>query len=140
MTIRRPLALLLCALMAAPGCATTGAARVAPAGTPVQREADRAVLAEYVQQLPPGSAVRLDLADGRVLRGTLMKATTDTVVVQARTRIPEPAREIALADVLRLTPELPGNSSVGKAIGIGLAAGGAAALAVFAIIIALLDD
>lgn len=140
MTMKRPLAFLLCVLMAAPGCATTGAPRVAPASAPAQRQADRAVLAEYVQSLPPGSAVRIDLANGRVFRGTLMKATSDMVVVQPRTRIPEPPLEIDIDEVLRLTPDTPGGSSIGKAIGIGLAAGGAAALAVFAIIIALLDD
>lgn len=139
MIIKRPLALLLCVLLAAPACATTGAARV-PAAAPQARPADPGVLAEYIQQLPLGSAVRLDLTSGRILRGTLIKATGQSVVIQPRTRIAEPPVEVALDDVLRLVPETQGGNSVGKAIGIGIAAGAGAALAVFTIIIALLND
>jgi hypothetical protein len=139
MIITRPLALLLCVLLAAPGCATSGGARV-PAAAPQARAADPGVLAEYIQQLPLGSAVRLDLSNGRVLRGTLIKATDARVVIQPRTRIAEPPVEVALADVLRLVPDTQSGNTVGKAIGIGIAAGAGAALAVFAIIIALLND
>jgi hypothetical protein len=133
---QRSLALVLCVLLAAPGCATTRIGSAAPAVQPV----DGAVLAEYVQKLPPGSAVRLDLADGRVLHATLMKATNDSVVVQLRTRLPEPPIEIPLGEVLRITPETAGGGSIGKMIGIGVAAGAGAALAVFMIIVALIDD
>lgn len=139
MIMKRPLIVLLCASIVAPGCATTGARRTVPAPQAEQTAAGRAVLAEYVQQLPLGSMVRIDLAGGRVLRGTLMKAGNDSLIVQLRTRIPEPPIEIALVDVLRVTPEPRNGTSVGKMIGIGLAAGAAAALAFFMIVIATLD-
>ena len=140
MIVKRSLVLLLSLLIAAPGCAARGGVRTAPAATAGRSDADRAMLAEYVQQLPPGAALRIDLAGGRVLRGTLMKAGEQSLVVQPRTRIPEPPVEIPLDRVLRVTLDTPGGTGVGKAIGIGIAAGAGAALAVFMIIVALIDD
>jgi hypothetical protein len=97
------------------------------------------VLAEYVQRLPAGAAVRIARAGGRSVRGTLMKATAQSLIVQPRTRIPEPPIEIALADVISVTPDTNG-SGLGKAIGVGVAAGAGAALAVFLIIAAIYAD
>lgn len=138
--ISRPLVLALCAALALPGCATTGAGRV-PAATPDDRKvADPQVLAEYVRALPPGSAVRVERTGGRTLRGTLMKATETALIVQPRTRVPEPAIEIPLSDVLAVSLDAPGGNTVAKAIGVGAAAGAAAALAVFLIILAAFAD
>jgi hypothetical protein len=136
MMIQRSLAFVLCVLLAAPGCATTRGGSLPTAVQP----GDRALLAEYVQKLRLGSAIRIDLAEGRVLHATLMKATSDAVVVQLRTRLPEPPLEIPLGEVLRITPETAGGGNIGKMIGIGVAAGAGAALAVFMIIVALIDD
>ncbi len=71
--MKRAFVLLLSAMLAAPGCATTQTSGVvvAPNAAGVQ-PADRAVLAEYVQRLPLGSTVRVNLTDGTELRGTLM--------------------------------------------------------------------
>ena len=140
MIIKRSLALLLSVLIAAPGCAARGGARTAPAAPAERSIADRAVLADYVHKIPLGSALRIDLAGGRVVRGTLMKAAGQSLIVQLRTRIPEPPVEIPLDNVLRVTLDTPGSTSVGKMIGIGIAAGAGAALAVFLIIVALIDD
>jgi hypothetical protein len=138
--MKRMIASLLCAALAAPGCATAGAAGSTSARTPERRVADRAVLAEYVQKLPPGSPIRIERASGRTLRGTLMKASDRSLIVQPRTRIPEPAVEAVLDDVLSVTPDSSNGSYLGKAIGVGAAAGAGAALAVFLIIIAVFSD
>ncbi len=138
--MKRMIALLLCSALAAPGCATAGAAGATSARTSERRITDRAVLAEYVQKLPAGSAIRVERADGRTLRGTLMKATDRSLIVQPRTRIPEPAVEVALDDVLSVTPDSQNGNNLGKAIGVGAAAGAGAALAVFLIIIAVFSD
>jgi hypothetical protein len=135
----RFIALILCSAIAAPGCATTGATGTPPAGAPDQSLAHRAVLAEYVQKLPLGSAIRVDRVRGRTLRGTLMKATAEVIVVQPRTRLPEPPVEIAIGDVLSVTPDTNG-TNIGKAIGIGAAAGAGAALGVLLILIAIYSD
>jgi hypothetical protein len=132
----RLLVLPLSLALALAGCATTGTAGApaAPAGV------DPGVLAEYVQKLPPGSAVKVERASRKSIRGTLMKATDQALVVQPRTRVPEPPVEIPLRDVVAVTLDSGGNgANVARAIGIGAAAGAGAALAVFFIILAALD-
>ena len=131
---------LLCSALCAQGCATgrgLAAAQVRPRqpGT-----TDNAVLAEYVQRLPAGTAVRVERAAGPAVRGTLIKATGQSVIVQPRTRVPEPAVEIALNEVLSVVPYSPTGPSIAKAVAIGAAAGSGAALAVFFIIAAVYSD
>jgi hypothetical protein len=135
---RPMIALLMCAVLASPGCATTGAAggAQAPRGA---AGGDPSVLSDYVQTLPPGSTVRVERRSGRTLRGTLMKATDSRVIVQPRTRIPEPPVDIALTDVFSVTPESPAGHSLARAIAAGAAAGAGAALAVFFIILTYAD-
>lgn len=139
--IRQAIALALCAGLAS-GCASGGGPRLAAGpqtgNAPARSGADQTVLAEYVQKLPPGTKVRVDRASGRPVKGTLMKATAASVVVQPRTRVPEPPIEIPLTDVLAVTPEA--NNGVAKAIGIGAAAGAAAALGTILILIAAFSD
>lgn len=133
-------ALLVGCALAAPGCATTGATAPSTARVADPQAVDRTVLAEYVQRLPPGSAVRVERTKGRTLRGTLMKATAQSLIIQPRTRVPEPPVEVPLTDVLSVTPESQNGSNLGKAIGVGAAAGAGAALAVFLIILAVFSD
>jgi hypothetical protein len=137
----RVIALLMCSALAVTGCATTGRAAGVGARTAGGRITDRDVLAEYVQRLPPGSVVRVERAKGPALRGTLMKATGQSLIIQPRTRVPEPAVEVALSEVLSVVPDPPNNGAMlGKAIGVGAAAGAGAALAVFFIIVAMVSD
>ena len=139
--LQRLIVIVVCVTLAAPGCAAArfsgGAARM-PSGQ--DQPIDPAVLAEYVQKLTPGTTIRVDRAGGRTVRGTLMKASDRSLVIQPKTRIPEPAIEIPLSDVLRVTPEAANGGNLGKAIGIGAAAGAGAALAVFFIIVAVFAD
>jgi hypothetical protein len=135
-TMRRAIALMMCAVVISPGCATM---RVPAQTADYTRQADAAVLADYVQRLPPGSFVKVERAGGRTLRGTLMKATGSTVVVQPRTRIPEPPVEVALSEVLNVVPDTPPTANIAKAIVAGAAAGAGAALAMFFIILSAYD-
>lgn len=130
---------MMCTMLAAPGCATTRATRVQAPGHSTAA-ADQSLLSEYVQKLTPGSAVRVDRTAGGSVRGTLIKATDRSVVVQPRTRLPEPPVEVALSDVLSVTPESPRGPNIAKAIAAGAAAGAGAALAVFLIIVAAYAD
>ena len=138
-SLRQIVAVFLCAALTTTGCASASGGRIgAPAST--QRVADPAVLAEYAQKLAPGTAVRVQRASGQAVRGTLMKATSDAIVVQPRTRIPEPAIEIPTADIVGLTPETGnGGNTVAKAIFAGVAAGAGAALAVFLVLVSIYD-
>lgn len=133
-TSHRLLALVLCVSTTA--CATAGGHRVQPAQQPV----NPALLAEYVQKLPLGETVRVDRLTGATVRGTLMKATAELVVLQPRTRVPVPPVEIPLTDVARIAPDNGGGTSIAKAIGAGVAAGAAGALAVFFILVAIYAD
>jgi hypothetical protein len=131
---------LVCVVIATSGCATTAATRIVSAPLAPHGTASRAVLVEYVQKLPPGTAVRIDRAKGRSLRGTLMKATDRSIFVQPRTRIPEGVVEIAMDNVVGVTPVPQGGSNLGRAIGAGAAAGAGATLAIFLILIAAVGD
>jgi len=130
----------MCAAIATSGCAATGGTRIGPVPSPSQGTASRAVLIEYVQKLPPGTAVRVDRTNGRSLRGTLMKATGQSLFVQPKTRIPEAIVEIPMDDVLGVTPVPQGSNNLGRAIGAGAAAGAGATLAIFLILIAAFGD
>ena len=136
--MKRVMALVLCVALATAGCATTGTtgAVVAPSGVAV---ANQSVLAEYVQRIPLGSPVRVQFANGKELRGTLMKATEQNVVVQPKTRVPEPALEIPLGEVMGVAVESKKGGSVAKSIAIGAGVGVGAAVGFMLILIAALD-
>lgn len=138
MTFHRTTAVMLCVTLAAAGCATTGTTRTAPAYVGPQSNATRSVLVEYVQKLPPGTLVRVGRSQGSI-RGTLMKATDQSLFLQPKTRIPEPTIEIPFDEVVGVTPEQKNGNSVGRAIGAGAVAGAAAALSIILIIIAVAD-
>ena len=133
---RVPLALLLSVAVGASSCATAGGRVSTVAGPP---EADPAI-GEFAQKLPPGSAVLIERRLGKRVSAILLKATPDHVVVQPRTRLPEPPIDIPMADIVRLQPESPNGRSIGKAIGVGAAAGASAALGVFFILLAIFSD
>jgi hypothetical protein len=135
---RKTVAAFVCAALMTTGCASASGPRLAqaPAAPNVQ---DRAVLSEYVQRLPAGSRVRVERANGDSLRGTLMKATADLIVVQKNTRVPEAPLEVPLSEVTRVTLDTT-SSSVGKQIAIGVGSGVAATFGVLLILVALWGD
>jgi hypothetical protein len=137
--IRHAMVALLCASMAASGCATTRVVQVSPAPSG-DRLADRTVMAEYVQKLQTGATIKIERAHRRSVRGVLMKATDQAIVVQPRTRLPEPAIEIPLAEVLSVTLESKQGNSIGRSIAAGAAAGAAVVLSMVLISLALWSD
>lgn len=108
-----------------------------------QKAATTAVEAKALQDMasaiPLGSRVKAQTTEGRRVSGTIMSVTADAVVIKKRTRLPEPAVTIPFAELAHL--ELQGNEgmSVGKVVGVGLAAGAGAILTLFAIAMALGD-
>jgi hypothetical protein len=136
---QRAMIVVTCAAIAASGCAAHAGTRIAPMYAAPGSDG-RTVLIEYVQKLPPGTAVRIDRVKGRTLRGTLMKATGERIFLQPKTRLPEGVIEISMDEVVGVMPDTPGGNNVARAIGVGAAAGAAAALGVFLIIIALVSD
>ena len=135
---RRMITVALAIVIAAPGCATGGVRTAAPAEP---RVTDPALFREFLERLPAGTAVRVQRRNADPVRGTLMRVSEDRIVVQPRTRIPEPPVEVLLADILSVEPERHGGGpSFAKAIGAGAAAGAGAALAVFLVLVSLIDD
>ncbi len=134
--MRSLLVVLLSLSLALAGCAPRSAVRLVDAGpgagVPV------AIVSEALSKLPVGTAVAINLADGRRVRGTLMHADAASVVVYPRGRVPEPPVTIPVADVRAFEIDRP--SSMAKVIAIGAAAGAAAALGVIFLIVAMIDD
>jgi hypothetical protein len=135
---RKTVAAFVCTALMTTGCASASGPRLAQApSAPIVH--DRAVLADYVQRLPPGSKVRVERTNGNSVRGTLMKATPDSIVVQKNTRVPEAPLEVPLSDVTRVTLDQV-SSSLGKHIAIGVGSGVAATFGVLLILAAIWGD
>jgi hypothetical protein len=91
-------------------------------------------------KIPPGSRVSLALADGRRLKAVLLAVDgDDTLIVQRRTRLPEPPLRVHASDVTSLELDVP-HTSVGKMIAIGAGIGAGVTLAFLAMLAAALDD
>jgi hypothetical protein len=136
--MKRLLALVLCAGLAAPGCATSQASRLQTSPQVLSSGTDRTVLADFARQLPVGARVRATTASNNTIRGTLLKTTDTAIVVQPRARIAEPLVEIPFKDLMALEQENPRNgSSTGRAIAIGASVGAGAALGVLFVLAAI---
>ena len=131
---------MLTTTVALSGCATARAtdARLPVAGD--RQSLDPKVMADYVRQLPVGSRVRLSRREGDDIRGTLMKNDGDPLVIQRRTRVPEPPIEVPLRDVLAVELEVPGNGNPARAIAIGAGSAAAATLTIFLVLAVLFSD
>ena len=89
--------------------------------------------------IPVGSRVKLQTTSGRRMTATLMAADDDGVIVKRASRMPEPAVTIAYTELARLERDEKSGFSFGKAIGVGLAAGGGAVLTLFLIAMSIGD-
>jgi hypothetical protein len=133
---RKTVAALVCAALATSGCASASGSRVAQVTpAPVM---DRAVLADYVQRLAAGSRVRVERTDGPSLRGILIKATPQSIIVQRTTRVPEPPVELPLDQLTRVT--LDNSGSMGRTVAMGVAIGVGAGFGIFLLLVALIAD
>jgi hypothetical protein len=144
--MRRLVALALSTALAAPGCASVNArpqtGAIASYRTDSQRVRalpDRSALGDFARQLPPGARVRVKVTSGDTIRGTLVKTTDTSVILQPRTRIAEPLIEVPFDKLAALEQEMP-SSSAGRAIAIGAAAGAGAALGIIMLLIAIASD
>jgi hypothetical protein len=137
--MRQAIAMMVCAALVTTGCASASGTRMTAVVTQPGVVSTQA-MAEYVQKLPAGSRVRVERVDGSSLRGTLMKAAPDAIVVQKNTRVPEPPLEIPLGQIARVTVDNGGGTSTAKAVAIGIASGVGAFFAILAIAFAASVD
>ena len=117
--------------------AMTLAPPLAHAQQPLSIEAEAAAFRQLAAQIPAGSRIKLQTRDGRRVTATLMSVTEQGIVVKRESRVPEPAVSVEYAQLARLHLEGKSGFSMGKAIGVGLAAGVGAILTMFAIAVSL---
>ena len=141
--MKRLLIVALCSLIALPGCAVRRTANVGfvPPPPPPRTggQVDPVLMAGYVRQLPIGSRVKINLADGKVMNAILMKHDADPIVVQRRARIPEAPVEIALREILALEVDTS-TSNPGRTFAIGAGAAVSATLGVILLLAAIFSD
>jgi hypothetical protein len=130
--MKRVLSMVLILAMMASGCASRSQAVVLtpPARPPIdtangnaQQPADPPEALEawrgFMTRLAPGTRMMLLLKSGQIVRGTLLQADTDRVVISPRARVPEPVQIVALSEIASVELEQSGNS-VAKSIAIGV--------------------
>jgi hypothetical protein len=91
---------------------------------------------KYIKSLPIGSRVQLALRDGERVDAVLVAVDDSGVLLKPRTRIPEPERHIPMTQIATIELYTARGMGVGKAILIGVAAGGAAILTILFVAIA----
>jgi pheromone shutdown protein TraB len=102
-------------------------------------DAEAAAFKQLANKIPLGSRVIVQSRDGQRMTATLVAVNEDAIVVKRESRVPEPAVSIPLAQLTRLQLDEKSGFSVGKALGVGLAAGVGAILTMFAIAVSI-DD
>ena len=136
----RAIALCLCVVLAAPGCgATLAQQRVASPAQNRRPDSEVALMADYIRQLPIGAKVRVTLDSGRSIRGTLMRHDSDPIVVQRRTRVPEPPIEIGVREILALELDTQNGTSA-RNVAAGAAAAAGVTLGVLLLLAAIFSD
>lgn len=93
----------------------------------------------YITNLPIGTKLTIDLADGVRLNGNILSVEQDALIMQPRTRLPSPPRRVPFDTIVALAPQSE-SLNAGKAIAIGAVAGAAAFTAFFVIVWAALGD
>lgn len=137
MSFRSVIAAVMCTVLVSPASASAAAlrARQQPSRPSIR---DVEVLKTYAAALPIGSLVKVRLLSGEQLRGTLMHVDATEVIVRPKTRIPEPERRIAFADLDLV--ELDRGGGHGTAVLIGVGSAVATFLSLWLVALAVIDD
>jgi hypothetical protein len=112
---------------------------LAQAQPALSAEAEAAAFKTLAAAIPLGSRVKLQSRDGTRMTATLMAVNDESIVVKRESRIPEPAVTVPFAELTRLQLDKRSGFTLGKAIGVGLAAGVGAILTLFAIAVSISD-
>jgi hypothetical protein len=94
---------------------------------------------QYTSKLPIGSTVHVRTIDGKRITAVLAIVDDTGITIAPKTRRPEAPRHIAF-DQLSQVEVKQGGMGPGKAIGIGIASGAGAFLAIMAILFVAIDD
>jgi hypothetical protein len=93
----------------------------------------------YADKLPIGSTVQIRTNDGKRFTAILAVVDQNGIVVDPKTRVPEPPRRISFDQLQQLQLKQNG-SSAAKAAAIGVATGAATFFGIFLISIAAYSD
>ena len=137
--MRQLVAMLVIVAIAAPGCVASQGPRVQTAPVVPVSGADHQVLADFAGRLELGAKVKVVVTGNKTVHGTLVKRTDEAIVLQLRTRVPEPLVQIRYADLLAIEPEVRSNTNA-RAIAIGVAVGVGAAVGTLFILAAIFSD
>jgi hypothetical protein len=98
---------------------------VAIGATTAQAQQDEAAAWRQVaESIPLGAKVKVQMANGSRVNGTLMRVDGGAIMLKRNTRRPEPALVVPFNEVARLERDKPGGGMhIAKAVGVGLAAG-----------------
>ena len=144
--MRRIVAILLVGTLVAPGCATRGPAltqATAPRVQPTGKGASPATLSpdvwrQFAEKLPAGAKVHVHRLSGRRLTGVILTIDDEGLVVNPKTRVPEPTVRVAFDDIRQL--ELANDSSLAKAAAVGAGVGAGAFLGLMLLLFTLAND
>ena len=104
-------------------CATLLAILAAPLGAQ-ERALEAQAWQSMIAALQPGTLIEIRMKNGTRFKGTLVQHELDRLTVKPRTRVPVPAREVAIADVEAIEITRVGMSPAKKVlIGIGVSVG-----------------
>jgi hypothetical protein len=95
---------------------------------------------QMAQKLPPAAVVRIVLSDGQRLRGVVLAAEDDALVVKRKTRIPEREARLPYTSIESLELDAPEGIGAGKAVAIGIGTGAATFLGLILVTFALVSD
>jgi hypothetical protein len=145
--MKRAIASILAVILACPGCAVRLGGRPASPllhgrGMAVRqpqpvRPPDPAVWYRYLGSIPVGCRVKVETTDRKSFKGIFMGVEGGNVVVKPRTRIPEPARTIAIPSLASL--ELDQGMGAGKVVAIAAGVAGATVLTIFFVLLSIND-
>lgn len=93
---------------------------------------------QVAEAIPLGSKVKIQTLENQRISGVLMRVDGTSVMVKRNTRRPEPALTVNFDDIAKIERDNGSTGvNVGKAIAIGLAAGGGVILSLFLIALQL---
>ena len=92
----------------------------------------------YASRLPVGATVQVRTSDGKRETGVLTLVDQESITIETRTRVPEPARRIRFAQLDQLQLKTKG-SSVAKAVAVGAAVGAGTFFGILMVIAASFD-
>ena len=116
---------------------TAGNVLSAEAATAAKADQELAAWRKVAEAIPLGSKVKVQLVDGKTVKGTLMRVDDKTVMVKRSTRRPEPGVVVPFDMMSMIERDHGGGFGLGKALAVAGVTAGVAVLTLFVIALSL---